>query len=455
VRASLRAKIGAALTAVLVLSLALYAVSVYAVLSRHAYRSLDLELHEEAELVARRMERADDGTLRWRSGEPARAQEEPGGAHWVEVWEGRSLALGDSSVDRPLRLGAPSGEPSAAYTVGSGDGAVRIVTARATVGNRTVLLRVGRSERSTRQQLDDLLLGLLALMPVVLAVFGGVGHWLVGRLLAPLHAMAEAARRITAHGPAARLPRPRSSGDVQELADAFNETLGRLESSFGQLRRFTDDASHELRTPLTVLRSVGEVALTAYHDEDGYREIIGSMLEEVGHLTRLVDTLLTLARADAGKVRLQREPVDLAVLAREVVGQLSVLAEERGQRIDVGGDEPVMVHGDPLVLRQAIVNLVDNAIKYSPSGSAVRVRAWAAAAAGSFEVEDEGPGVPEEHRERIFDRFHRVDRSRARDKGGAGLGLALVKWAAEVHGGRVALSCGPAQGSTFRLTIPA
>jgi signal transduction histidine kinase len=225
--------------------------------------------------------------------------------------------------------------------------------------------------------------------------------------------------------------------------------------SFDQLRRFTDDASHELRTPLTVLRSVGEVALTAHHDEEGYREVLGSMLEEVDHLTRLVDTLLTLARADAGKTRLQLEPLDLGALVRDVVTHLSVLAEERGQRVEnvVGG--PVEVRGDRVVLRQAIVNLVDNAIKYSPEGSSIRVRACVIPMGAVVEVADEGPGIPEPHRERIFDRFHRIDRGRSREKGGTGLGLALVKWAAETHGGRIELSCGEAGGSSFRLVIPA
>jgi heavy metal sensor kinase len=457
VKPSLRGRIGIVLTAVLILSVALYAASVYVVLSRHAYRSLDLELHEEAELAVRRLERAADGTLRWHGGaEPARTEEEPGGAHWLEIWDPAGvLLLRDSSVERRLALDPPTGAGPPVQTIGRGDDAVRVLVGPATIGGRPVLLRVARSERPTRQSLHELLLGLLALLPVVLAVFGGLGHWLVGRLLAPLHAMADGARRVTAHRLSERLPLPNTSDEVGELAEAFNDTLGRLEMSFDQLRRFTDDASHELRTPLTVLRSVGEVALTAHHDEEGYREVIGSMLEEVDHLTRLVDTLLTLARADAGKTRLQLEALDLGALVRDVVAHLSVLAEERGQRVEEMVPGRVEVRGDRVVLRQAIVNLVDNAIKYCPEGSCIRVGACVVPTGAVVEVADEGPGIPESHRERIFDRFHRIDRGRSREKGGTGLGLALVKWAAEAHGGRVELSCGEAGGSRFRLVIPA
>jgi heavy metal sensor kinase len=266
--------------------------------------------------------------------------------------------------------------------------------------------------------------------------------------------MADHARRITAEQLHERLSLEKSSTEVDQVRDAFNDTLARLEYSFDQLRRFTADASHELRTPLTALRSVGEVGLRRAKTSEDYREVIGTMLEEVDRLSRLSDVLLMLARADAGEAQLHREPVDLSTLACEVADQLSVLAEERGQALAAHHEGPVLVEGDRLALRQALLNLVDNAIKYSPEGTRVGVVAGKRRNRAFVEVRDEGPGIAPEHRERIFERFYRVEGSRSREMGGSGLGLSLVKWAAEAHAGRVELETEEGEGSTFRLVLP-
>jgi signal transduction histidine kinase len=178
------------------------------------------------------------------------------------------------------------------------------------------------------------------------------------------------------------------------------------------------------------------------------------MLEEVDRLSRLTDELLTLARADAGEARLRREELDLADLVHEVVGHLGVLAEEREQSLEAEAAGPVVVQGDRLALRQALVNLVDNAIKYAPERSRIQVRAARGGDSALIEVEDEGPGIAPEHQARLFERFYRVDKSRSREMGGTGLGLALVKWAAEAHGGSVAAQSGLGRGSTFRIMLP-
>src|SRR5229473_4554091 len=192
-------------------------------------------------------------------------------------------------------------------------------------------------------------------------------------------------------------------------------------ASFDQLRRFTADASHELRTPLTAIRSVGEVALQEQKRPAEYRDVIGSMLEEVDRLTRLVESLLTLSRADAGHLQLQRMDMSLLALTREASSMVEVLAEEKGQRIDIDGDGSLIVSGDRLILRQAIVNLLDNAIKYSPLGSRILVRVESGGDKQVFlDVVDQGPGIPDEHQPHVFDRFYRVDQARTRQWGGAG-----------------------------------
>jgi len=233
----------------------------------------------------------------------------------------------------------------------------------------------------------------------------------------------------------------------------FNETLTRLESSFEQMRRFTTDASHELRTPLTAIRSVGEVGLRGRRDEAAYREIIGSMLEEVDRLALLVDRLLTLSRADTGQAQLSVDMVDIPELAEEIAEQLGVLAEEKNQSIKVQSQVVPRWIGDRVMLRQALLNLVDNAIKYSPVGGSIEILVTQSTEGTLIDVTDTGPGIPADLRSRVFDRFYRVDKARSRANGGTGLGLAIAKWAVEVNGGRLSLEPTTDVGSRFRITL--
>jgi signal transduction histidine kinase len=173
----------------------------------------------------------------------------------------------------------------------------------------------------------------------------------------------------------------------------------------------------------------------------------------VDRLTRLVDTLLRLARGDAGTLRLSPEAVDLGELTRDVVGSLGILAEERQQRLTLIAPAGIRVAADRLVLRDAITNVVDNAIKYAPKQSRIEVAVARDGADATVSVIDEGPGIPPEHRERIFDRFYRVDEGRSRGMGGTGLGLAIAKWAVEANGGRISVDSA-GRGSVFRMVLP-
>jgi heavy metal sensor kinase len=288
---------------------------------------------------------------------------------------------------------------------------------------------------------------------VGLAIVGG--YFLAGRVLSPVGAMADKAREITADSLGERLPVGNPQDEFGRLAAVFNDTLSRLHDSFDRLRRFTADASHELRTPLTAMRSVGEVALQAPLDSGRYREVIGSMLEEVDRLTRLVDSLLMLTRAESGATQPVREVVELAVLADDVAEHLRVLAEEKQQSLSVDAGARVEAVCDPAILRLGLMNLLHNAIKYTPNGGAIHVRATATASGQpSIEVEDTGPGIPAAHQERIFERFYRVDPGRARESGGAGLGLAIARWAVAANGGRIELESEESKGSLFRIVLP-
>jgi len=280
------------------------------------------------------------------------------------------------------------------------------------------------------------------------------GYLLAGRVLAPIGAMADKARRISAHSLAERLPEGNPRDEFGRLAAVLNDALSRVQDSFEQLRRFTADASHELRTPLTAMRSVGEVALQRRLGPEGYRDVIGSMLEEVEHLTRLAENLLALTRAESGAIALQRDRASLGALAEEVADSLRVLAEEKGQRLEVDASLPAFAEFDPSVLRQGLTNLLHNAIKYTPAGGSVRIAVLRLPGANvGIEIRDSGPGIPAAHRERIFERFYRADEARSRDAGGVGLGLAIARWAIEANGGRIELESELGAGSLFRIVL--
>jgi signal transduction histidine kinase len=232
------------------------------------------------------------------------------------------------------------------------------------------------------------------------------------------------------------------------------KTLAPIDASFDQLRRFTADASHELRTPLAVIRATGEAGLRDTRTPAAYKEMIGGMLEEVDRLSTLVETLLRLSYGDAGSVRLTREPIDLGQLVRDVVASLTILSEERRIRIEVRVTRAVSVSADRLVLREGLTNVIDNAIKYGPPESVIDVGIDAGRDEAVVTVADQGPGIAPEYRERIFDRFFRIDAARSRDNGGAGLGLAISKWAIEANGGRISVDAGRAGGAVFRIALP-
>ncbi|MGZ7046030.1 MAG: ATP-binding protein [Candidatus Aminicenantales bacterium] len=304
--------------------------------------------------------------------------------------------------------------------------------------------------RSTLWTLEViLLLGLL--VALALAAFGGFAT--AGRLLKPVAVITRKAEKISAESLSARLPVENPRDEFGRLAGVVNVMLARLEDSFERLRRFTADASHELRTPLTVIRSVGEVALEENLDMGAYRDRIGSMLEEVDRLTRLVDSLLVLTRADNGHIRLGWKETDVVRLVRRAAEDMRALAEEKDQKLSLTLEGPGVLRVDEATLRLALVNLIDNAIKYTPRAGTVTVRSKLRGNDFLIEVTDTGPGIGAEHRDRVFDRFYRVDQDRTGPAGGAGLGLSIARWAVEANGGRIELESREKQGSTFRLVF--
>ena len=271
----------------------------------------------------------------------------------------------------------------------------------------------------------------------------------------PLEEMACRAEEITSERLHERLPTGEVGDELGTWRGCLTACWRGWSSPSSSFAAFTSDASHELRTPLTSIRSVGEVALQKDGSREEYRDTIGSMLEEVNRLTALVDSLLTISRADAGRIQLHPTVFSAMDLAREAAGLFEVLVEEKGQRITVEGDERVNVKGDRVFLRQALVNIIHNAVKYSPVGGAISVGVhYEPAGSVRLDVVDSGPGIAPEHADKIFDRFYRVDESRSREGGGAGLGLSIAQWAVRVHGGDIHLQATQGSGCTFQICLP-
>jgi heavy metal sensor kinase len=294
------------------------------------------------------------------------------------------------------------------------------------------------SEEHLRSQLLEMVKFLGLLTPLLLLAALATGSFLARQALRPIDLMVSQVRDFRATTLNQRLSILNPDDELGHLAAVINDLLARLHDAFEKLKRFTADASHELRTPLTTMRSVGEVGLQPGQPPERYREVIGSMLEENERLSSLIDSLLFLSRADADAVRLSHDHFDLADLLKESRDIIAILADEKGQSIMVRAPAPLPVTADKTLLRRALLNLIDNAIKYSPRGGDIEIAAESATGPlVRIRIRDTGPGIPPEHQSRVFDRFFRIEDSRSREAGGTGLGLSIVHWVVSAHGGRV------------------
>ena len=325
------------------------------------------------------------------------------------------------------------------------------------IGERSFLIRLGYDTDPIMRRVRESLGILLLMLPFALMVSGVAGYRFAGNVLRPLERMARQTETIKASHLGERIPVENPEDELGHMATVLNELLQRIHESFEQLKEFTSDVSHELRTPLASMRTVGEVGLLNARSVDEYRQVIASMLEEVGRLSTMVATMLTMARAEAGQLELQREKFSLHELVEDVLGLMGVLAEEKHQKIATKYEAEAMIEADRPFLRLALVNLLDNAVKYTPEGGLIQIRIaqpQSLPAVVELSVEDSGPGVPGESRERVFDRFYRVDKDRSRQAGGAGLGLSIAKWAIEAHDGVIGFRPGAVSGSIFYFQLP-
>jgi heavy metal sensor kinase len=303
---------------------------------------------------------------------------------------------------------------------------------------------------TSRAAMNVILVGL----PLVLMLAGVGGYLLAGRSLRPLRGIAEQAQRISESSLHTRIEIGRAAAEVEMLAASFNELLARLDQSFEGMRRFVADASHELRTPVAVIRGEADVALSANRTPEEYRESLSVVLEESRRLSRLVEDLLNLARADAGRVRLQVQDFYLNELVTDCCRSAQALAAAKHLKLECRAGADLQFRGDEALLRRLVMNLLDNAIRYTPPGGTVTTALEPNGASVRLRVADTGVGIGAEDVGRIFERFYRAGEARSREDGGFGLGLAIVKWIAESHQGSVECRSTPGVGSEFTVTLP-
>ena len=358
-----------------------------------------------------------DGTVIYRSGPPAdlsfNPEAVPPAAPWPIDQDARHLAVAGGSV---LLVSACRAGPESPGGY---------------------LVEVGTSAKPVEALLRRLALLLGLGLPVVVLVAAGGGYVLVQQALRPVAQMAGKAEMITQHNLSERLPIARTGDELERLSQSLNHMITRLDDAFRNSQRFVADASHELRTPLTVLRGELEHLAQSKGKPADLAERLGSLLEEVERLSKIVERLLTLSRLDAGEAQAEWVSFDLAEMAATAAGQMAQLAEDKTISVTCETSRPVAVNGDRARLKQVVVNLLDNAIKYTPDGGSILIRASAEGGQAVLEVADTGIGIPAEALPHIFERFFRVDKSRSRNPDGAGLGLAIVKSICNAHGGEV------------------
>jgi heavy metal sensor kinase len=317
------------------------------------------------------------------------------------------------------------------------------------------LLQVGVSFAPMDSVLKRFLILLVMSVPLGLLVTFVIGRWLAGVALRPLIRLADEAGAIDIADLRPRLPIRGAGDELDVVATAFNDTLGRLEHAVGEMRQFSTALAHELRTPLTALRGEVEMAIRQPGSAEEVGRRFASQLEEIDKLKRLIDQVLTLARAEAGEIRLTRESIDLGQLAGSLVDQLEPVAQAKGVALhSEPALAPVVVDGDPNWLERLILNLVDNAIKFTPEGGAIAVSVSREADTARLTVRDTGIGITPERMPHIFERFFRADPARSSGVEGVGLGLSLAKWIVDRHHGRIAVDSQPGKGSTFSIFLP-
>lgn len=361
----------------------------------------------------------------------------------------RSISLGPDSL--PIHHDAVAINATTLMTVVlQGIGNVRVAATR----DKNFTILVGYPLGELGDLLENLYFVFLVLIPIALAVSIVGGYYLAKKSLRPVDEVTTRARRITAENLDQTIPERTVNDEIGRLISTINDMIRRLHASFAQIRQFSADASHELRTPLTVMRGEIELSLRTNKTPEEYRRVLESSLEEILRMASIIENLLMLAKADQGLYEAHFTEVNMEALLKELYDDSEILAEPKQITVTLKKTAAITIVGDKVRLRQLFLNLIDNAIKYTPERGEVILSMERQNATALFSVQDTGIGIPPQEISRVFDRFYRVDKARSRERGGTGLGLSIAKWIAELHRGTISVVSEVNKGSTFTVHLP-
>lgn len=321
-------------------------------------------------------------------------------------------------------------------------------------GTLVNIIQVGGSLRHAEGMLKQVRFILFSALPTLLVLALAGGWFLARKALQPVDAMAEVARQIAAGDPSRRIPIHECQDELSRLAETFNTMIQGMENAIQRVRQFSADASHELRTPLTILKGETELALRQARSIEEYQQTLASGLEEIDRIAKIVEELFLLSKADLGEARLEMKEVALAPLVADTVLQMELLAKDKALSLLLDRNEPLSITGDSDRLRELLLNLIENAVRYTPAEGRITVSLRRKDGSAELTISDTGIGIPKEDLPRIFDRFYRSDDARALNPKGSGLGLSICRWIVHAHRGEITVASERGQGTTFQIHFP-
>lgn len=452
---SIRLKLTAWYIAILLASLSIFGIAAFLTMKKGIDRTVDENLEEEAasaeELMGRVIQEeptrlADE----LREHAELRAEED-----FSQVCDQNGNWIYRSRLMFKYNVPMPASPYRSAYDFQAGRLPLRIRVEQMSAGGSQYRIQVAAPMDDFYEALDRFKWVVLLLSPLLIVLASAGGYWLSRRALTPVDQITRAAQEINSSNLSKRLNVPRSGDELQRLSETLNGMLERLEDSFNRITQFTADASHELRTPLALMRTTTEVSLRTAETVSDYRQAQKDVLEELEKTSSLVEKLMLLARADAGVETLQRGSVNLANSIKEACDDGQVLAQAKQLTFQENiSNSTMIVDGDSHALHRLFLILIDNAVKYTPSGGSITVSLNRNGQSAVAEVSDNGIGIADQDLPHIFDRFYRADKARSREFGGVGLGLSIARWVAEAHGGSIEVQSSTGSGSIFRVRIP-